>query len=1149
MNPAGMNGSRRQRSRRQESRQQGLLRKWHVLVTTAVAMAFIGLACSSGVGPGGNQGGNDAGLINDALSFEGSMSGKLVDSQSTRGATETTTLAQSAPDFDTSNTCVRFKDLAGNDLLDANGRVIGEVEVKPDGSFDATGLPVGSDFTVCGDIGKDGDCDIESCVQIPSTSGGMDGDLNNVTVDPLTTTILAKLRELIMQSGIDIRDLPISPVAVVKRVTDAYENLFAESGIEHELTLEDITNLSPDQLAELFDSVIPSGAQSGMRLVEGNLDLARARDVNAVALAAAKVFLRAGFPIVDGPDLPDLSELANLDGVEILDKEDIFGEDDGPFLDEFSDANENLPIAPAQFDEDFSDTTVYVSIFAEPDRNFENAEGGPENNGGPQLPAINDYILARLANIQLQGRRITMGQLYELLTSLDNGLGARLTYFLFDPNFFGPPLNVFETADGKGKAINLERLFSRLFAAEFDIFSPEDFDRQEVEFRALIQELLSGTIPPTFERMFGAFATDRLQSIDDIANRIRHARAHLPFSRSGPSEFYVVADGDPFLNANASKNPVTIDADVTVDGEVLSLNLNSTGQGKFYLGFTERTETDGIVELIVAETGRNLHSDRGPVRVNMNNNRLFADVNGQPFVELVSESGTFYPGTSVTVIKSDFVPMPGGFEENRFDFEGFDDEFNEFEPEDVNEEFDQEFIDEEIIDEEFIDDEFIDEEIIDEEIIDEEIIDEEIIDDPDTEPRDDDPIDEPALRENIDGPNDQIFVLATGIGPNASPVRVDYDIASGIATLNPGGRHLVMFLPDSQDTGVFALFNENAGRPSTLEDPSAFFDGPRNRPDRFEEFFNEFDEFNEFDDFENIDGFIDGFIDDLPFDEEFIDFENPDGEFDEEFIDEEFIDDEFIDDEFNDENFDDEFIDEENPDGVIDNPDDALGGDLIDPAQADENTDMAADDGTIDIIDDITDEVTDEVTDELIEEVIDEDFNDTEEVTDFAEFEEFSGFEGFVDQGLILIDVETQLAGVDLGRSSFTFVFGTEVPNPGYDPSGDPFYDDLNANGQHDENEPTAPFRATLFDSSDWRSTDIRLYYRRADNNESVLFDNINFDSDTPQTLNGVALVPRNYLPRQNAFRYSRPNTAINLLPAFLPAEFFDGTHALNRDT
>jgi len=155
---------------------------------------------------------------------------------------------------------------------------------------------------------------------------------------------------------------------------------------------------------------------------------------------------------------------------------------------------------------------------------------------------------------------------------------------------------------------------------------------------------------------------------------------------------------------------------------------------------------------------------------------------------------------------------------------------------------------------------------------------------------------------------------------------------------------------------------------------------------------------------------------------------------------------------------------------------------------------------------------------------------------------------GFSDPQFIIVRAE-DIVGVSLRPERFTQVFGTEVPNDRYDSGSDPYFDDINGNGAQDVGEPTSPFRPTLFDANDWRSTDIRLYYRRADNGGSVTFDDVAFDSDTPQTLDGSPLIPRTYRARMNAFRFGRPNTAINMLTAFLPPEFFDGTHSLNRDT
>ena len=103
-------------------------------------------------------------LLSETLGFEGSMTGEIATSSSTRASTDDATAGQSVPpEFDTDATCVRFKDMIGQDLLDPNGEPIPEVPVQPDGTFSAENLPVGVDFTICVDIGKNDHCDIESC--------------------------------------------------------------------------------------------------------------------------------------------------------------------------------------------------------------------------------------------------------------------------------------------------------------------------------------------------------------------------------------------------------------------------------------------------------------------------------------------------------------------------------------------------------------------------------------------------------------------------------------------------------------------------------------------------------------------------------------------------------------------------------------------------------------------------------------------------------------------------------------------------------------------------------------------------------------------------------------------------------------------------
>jgi hypothetical protein len=141
-----------------------------------------------------------------------------------------------------------------------------------------------------------------------------------------------------------------------------------------------------------------------------------------------------------------------------------------------------------------------------------------------------------------------------------------------------------------------------------------------------------------------------------------------------------------------------------------------------------------------------------------------------------------------------------------------------------------------------------------------------------------------------------------------------------------------------------------------------------------------------------------------------------------------------------------------------------------------------------------------------------------------------------------------EIVGLGLQPEFFRFVYGTEVPNENYDPSGNPFFDDVNGNGVEDPGEHTSDFRPTLFNPDDWRSTDISRYYRRASGG-AVAMEDVDFESPEPRAFDGEALVARNYLPRLNAFKFGRPNSAINLLTTFMPPNFFNGTHALDEDT
>ena len=139
--------------------------------------------------------------------------------------------------------------------------------------------------------------------------------------------------------------------------------------------------------------------------------------------------------------------------------------------------------------------------------------------------------------------------------------------------------------------------------------------------------------------------------------------------------------------------------------------------------------------------------------------------------------------------------------------------------------------------------------------------------------------------------------------------------------------------------------------------------------------------------------------------------------------------------------------------------------------------------------------------------------------------------------------------GITLAPQTTRQIYGTDAPNLGYDPTGDPYYDDINNNDQADSGEPTFDHHEFLFNPTDWHSTRIEYYYRRADNNQAPVLTDVDFQSSTPRMRDGTPLVARNFKPRLNAFRFGRPNLTINLLAAFSKPEFFDGTHALNGDT
>lgn len=1031
----------------------------------------------SGTGGSGTGGGSsidgDSNVVG-AKSFNGVLSGSVSGESSTRESLDAAGEAsqQAVPELENTNDIlVEFYDLDGEPLLDPNGDPIESTGVETDGTFTADGLPVGVDFTVQIDLEGDGASELSQIVQIPADETGENGEISDVVVDPLTTLVVAKLRQMFEEAGIDTTQLDISPTAIVRRVVDAFIHLFEESGIDERITVEDLQALSPELLDALFEKLLPAAVRTGIETVRGNLRLSGAAEIESVVKGAAEVFLRGGFPIVDPPggidlsflgDLPDVEvksildvrppdervietaqfEGLNLDGTPIEDLlgdgtiEDLLG--DGSIQDILGDGTIPGDLGGPPPDGTLPETVfpppggpapvVYVSTVSEPDLNFI-AMDDDAPAGGTHLPFLNEGLLVRMAQLHLEHRTITLRNLHRILTDPEVGFGARLAYH--PPGFheMGPPPMVFESADGAGVERDVQRVIGDLLqaGAADPNASFEDMEARTTLIRQKMRELLSGTSAPTIERMLGSILSDRIETADQLFGFIRKARSHLPFNRSGSSTFFVLADGDQFNPDTPTVNAVTVDVQFDDDTRPVAVTYNGSGTGAYYLEFTHETDRTGRVQLLVRETGRRLHGPRGePVWVSIQDGTLFQPVNGEAFADFVSTSGTFWPGVAISVADSSF----------RFDA-------------------------------------------------------------PEGE----------GGEEGGRGPSMQLFVLSTEPGRDGTPVRVDYDVATGAYSYNPtSGRFYMAFVPETQVDGTFGLYDVDRGFMLSVNDLTAdrFIQAPpQNMPGPFQP--------------------PDG---QLP---------PPDGQL-------------------------------PPPDGTLPPPDGTLpppDGTLPPPDGT-----TPPPDGTQPPPDDTQPPAEPPAPQEIPGDPAPPP-DGTAPPPDGTEPPPPDGTQPPPPDGsappppdgglmpgepgpppvfeMALVN-PSQVVGLTIQPEFFTQIFGTEVPNARFAADANPYYDDLNANGVEDAGEPTLDFRPILFNAEDWRSTDIARYYRRASGG-SVIMDEVKFDSETPQTSDGETLVPRNLLPRLNALRFGRPNTAINLLTTFLPPEFFDGTHALNADT
>ncbi|RME37385.1 MAG: hypothetical protein D6788_09575, partial [Planctomycetota bacterium] len=557
------------------------IRRWWRIVVMG------GLTAACGCGLSANTTQTDTGNDTEVLSYQGKLSGSVSNARTTRDSLDDSA-AQTVPaDIDPESAEVHFEDLGGNPLVDAAGEPYPPVPLDASGNFEADGLPVGVDFVVSADLDGDNAPDVSHVVQIPADETGRAGRLDNVVVDPLTTLIVAQLREFLVEAGVNPDELGVSPTAIVQKVVDSFIHLFEETGLEKTVTLDDIKNTPQENLTDLFDEFVPDVARTGLETAEATLSLERAKELPAMVQAAAEVFLRAGFPIEDAPGGFDLSFLGQLDNVTTRSFEELKPPDDllmdvlppdlpPPTQEEIDALLAQTSLDPTTIDQLVADGTVdalfssgvldsylmdgqtyadldpaliesllldptvtetafqtldrpviYVSTVTEPDRNFAlNESFDPEAEGHP-LPILTEHLLQRMAKLQLEGRTITLRNLARLLTDVQIGLGVRLTYF--------PPVGpfgggmIFESADGTGRMIDPRPLFEEfkatgIFDFETDVTAVED---QLGTLRSRLADLLADTKVPTLEQLFGPILTERITSAEQLFSLIRKAQAHL----------------------------------------------------------------------------------------------------------------------------------------------------------------------------------------------------------------------------------------------------------------------------------------------------------------------------------------------------------------------------------------------------------------------------------------------------------------------------------------------------------------------------------------------------------------------------------------------------------------------------------------------
>ncbi len=612
--------------------------QWYVLwfVVTCISLGILILfpGCGSsgpaGLGPGGNSNGSST-----PLGYGGNLTGKASSTISSSGETGNTllfakrTAKTSLGSAKITDATITFKTINGDPLTDANGNPYPPITLNADSTFQANNLPLGIDFMVEIDVNGDGKPEMSTIVCIPKDANADTGTASGLDINPLATLAVAKLIGLNQELlGAD-HQMDFSSAAVVAQMIRAFTTLFETMGIDSKITLDQINAMSREELIALFEKVVPDNVKATMDMAASRARLSRSTTVDEKVLAVIPALLRAGMIIADDQQGLSLDSIANLPNVEIVTWQDFVKPD----------PSGNYPPPPPNPPRFFRSKVVEV------DRNRVVISDNSQDAQGRQF-VLHKNMLERIAELEMQGKALSLRELYTLTTDLDTGLAMRLGFCKpVPPNPDNIPTIApmyLQSSDQRGFQINLQEFEGRISALSQQM-NPQQYNTIMAQIRSILKDTLSNTQAPSMETIFGNITSDtEYVTVEKLAAKIQNAQSFVPFNRSGDDKFYVMADADRFQGNMA--NPVTVNAEFKDDGSLSKVTYIPDGSGKYYLRGGMLTPQGYFVELILVFTGRMVFSKNGePIRTNVKDTSIFQPVNGKTFFEAFSKTGESWP--------------------------------------------------------------------------------------------------------------------------------------------------------------------------------------------------------------------------------------------------------------------------------------------------------------------------------------------------------------------------------------------------------------------------------------------------------------------------------------------------------------------------